>query len=120
MRVESHIPAILRHVRAQQEAYRAMEADPGRTQPMATLPDPRVDVALLFLAPHVMRPQDVEMMVTLSELLPVLPIIAKVRLGWPLCREVLDYQVYADCVGCGLADHLLTSKLRPEMAIHHV
>lgn len=97
-----------------------MEADPGRTQPMATLPDPRVDVALLFLAPHAMRPQDLEMMLALSELLPVLPIIAKVRLGSPLCRGVLNWQIDVEYVGCGLADHLQTSKLRPEMAIHHV
>ena len=55
--MEDHVTAILRHVQEQHEAYRAAEADPRRTEPMAALPDPRIDAALLFLAPHTCAPK---------------------------------------------------------------
>ncbi len=42
--LEADIGAIVAHVQAQNAAYLALESDPGRTQPMSALPDPRFDV----------------------------------------------------------------------------
>lgn len=46
---------------------------------MHKAPDPRVDVALYFVNPHRIKDMDVSFMAHLSEAVPVIPILAKVR-----------------------------------------
>lgn len=53
---------------------------------MSEFEDTRVDVCLYFIAPHNLRPVDISMMEQIGELVPVIPVVAKVSLcsGWPL------------------------------------
>jgi hypothetical protein len=41
--------------------------------------DPRVDVAVYFIAPHRLKQMDCEFMSELAKCVPVLPVLAKVR-----------------------------------------
>ena len=70
--------AILDYIVAQLDVHRLKEDDPMRSQPMAALPDGRVDACLYFIAPGCLTPDDVQAMATLSQLVPVVPIIAQV------------------------------------------
>ncbi len=49
-----------------------------RTGPMSEFEDTRVDVCLYFITPHNLRPVDIAMMEQIGELVPVIPVIAKV------------------------------------------
>lgn len=71
---------IVHYVMRQTQEYMAKEQDPKRVVPLSSLPDPRVDVCLYFLSPHFLKPQDISLMTKLSELAPVVPIIAKVSI----------------------------------------
>lgn len=93
--------AILKHILKQNQEYMAREEDPRRVVPMSTLPDPRVDVCLYFLSPHFLKPQDVALMTRLSELVPVVPIIAKVN-------------------SCIVKNHSVTIGLMPKICQHFV
>jgi len=77
----THIPgvdaAILKHILKQSRDYMSQEENPRRVVPLSNLPDPRVDVALVFLSPHYLKPGDVELMTKLAKFVPVVPIIAK-------------------------------------------
>ncbi|KAK9824081.1 hypothetical protein WJX72_007600 [[Myrmecia] bisecta] len=68
---------ILAYVKDQQRAYMAAELDPQRSRPVGELADPRVDVCLFFVPPHALKGQDVAFMEQLSELVPVVPLLAK-------------------------------------------
>lgn len=70
--------ALLESIQLQSESYFKTEQDGKRTLPMAMLPDHRVDVCLYFVPPHALYPLDVEVMGRISQLVPVIPIIAKV------------------------------------------
>jgi Septin len=76
---QEDVEVVLDYVRAQLQAYIAAEEDPRRSQPMSRLPDPRVDVVLYLVAPHALKPQDIVAMTRLSLLVPVVPLLAKVR-----------------------------------------
>ena len=69
---------VVEHVRKQNGDYMAMERDSKRAVPLSSLPDPRVDMALYFLSPFFIKPQDIRTIVKLSAFVPVVPIIAKV------------------------------------------
>ena len=77
-----HLPgapeAILEHVLSQSRKFMTAEEDPKRVVPMSALPDPRVDACIFFLPPHFLKPQDIQLITQLSELVPVVPVIAKV------------------------------------------
>ena len=53
--------------------------DTARPVPLSALEDTRCDVCLYFVAPHSLRPLDAAMMARIGRLVPVVPIIAKVR-----------------------------------------
>jgi hypothetical protein len=72
------VEVVVDYVRAQLHAYVSTEEDPERCQPMSRLADPRVDVALYFIAPHALKPQDIDAMARLSLLVPIVPLLAKV------------------------------------------
>eukprot|EP00884_Botryococcus_braunii_P006959 jgi/Botrbrau1/16264/Bobra.0066s0048.1 len=69
--------AVLREVEARRAVHFQMEQDPQRSMPLHLLPDRRIDLVLYFVPPHVLRPMTVDFIACLSELAPVLPIIAK-------------------------------------------
>ena len=53
--------------------------DARRAGPMHRFEDPRVDVAVYFVAPHRLKQMDCEFMTELAKCVPVLPVLAKVR-----------------------------------------
>ncbi|CAK0786298.1 hypothetical protein CVIRNUC_009511 [Coccomyxa viridis] len=68
---------ILEHIRKQSAIYLTDEHEIQRNNPGGKLDDSRVDVALFFIAPHRLRPLDIEFITDLAELVPVVPVIAK-------------------------------------------
>ena len=66
------------HITKQNADYLAFERDPQRRVPMSASDDHRVDACLFFLNPNHMKDAEVEAMAHLSELVPVVPMIAKV------------------------------------------
>lgn len=66
------------YIRAQNERYLAWEQSPERAVPMSAGDDHRVDACLFFLNPNHLKDAEVADMVQLSELVPVVPMIAKV------------------------------------------
>lgn len=66
-------------ITAQNERYLAWEQSPHRSVPMSAGDDHRVDACLFFLNPNHLKDAEVADMVQLSELVPVVPMIAKVR-----------------------------------------
>jgi len=95
----THIPgvdaAILKHILKQSRDYMSQEENPRRVVPLSNLPDPRVDVALVFLSPHYLKPGDVELMTKLAKFVPVVPIIAKVHCSLPF-HPLLPVLITAD------------------------
>ena len=67
------------YITAQNEHYLAWEQSPLRSAPMSAGDDHRVDACLFFLNPNHLKDAEVANMVQLSELVPVVPMIAKVR-----------------------------------------
>ena len=55
-------------------------ADPGRQAPLSALPDPRCDVCVFLLPPKALLEDGshVEAVARLAQLLPVIPVVAKV------------------------------------------
>ncbi len=68
------------YINLQFEVYVETEKDVERSQPLSRLEDPRVDVCLYFLSPHTITPLDIEVIGGLSKLVPVVPLMAKVRI----------------------------------------
>jgi len=66
------------HITAQNAAYLAWEQNPQRSVPMSASDDPRVDACLFFLNPNHLKDAEVAAMAHLSELVSVVPMIAKV------------------------------------------
>lgn len=66
------------HITAQNDRYLAWEQSPHRSVPMSAGGDHRVDACLFFLNPNHLKDAEVADMVQLSELVPVVPMIAKV------------------------------------------
>ena len=62
---------ILEHIRKQSAIYLTDEHEIQRSNPGGKLDDSRVDVALFFIAPHRLRPLDIEFITDLAELVPV-------------------------------------------------
>ena len=62
---------ILEHIRKQSAIYLTDEHEIQRNNPGGKLDDSRVDVALFFIAPHRLRPLDIEFITDLAELVPV-------------------------------------------------
>ena len=62
---------ILEHIRKQSAIYLTDEHEIQRSNPTGKLDDSRVDVALFFIAPHRLRPLDIEFITDLAELVPV-------------------------------------------------
>ena len=71
------------HITAQNARYLAWEQNPRRSTPMAVSDDHRVDACLFFLNPNHLKDSEVAAMVHLSEVVPVVPMIAKV--GYNKC-----------------------------------
>ena len=78
---------------AQNERYLAWEQSPHRSVPMSAGDDHRVDACLFFLNPNHLKDAEVADMVQLSELVPVVPMIAKVRV-WGTCSELLGVYIH--------------------------
>lgn len=95
LNTQEDVEVVLDYVRAQLQAYMAMEENPRRDLPMSRLADPRVDVALYLIAPHALKPHDVVAMTRLSLLVPVVPVLAKVTLLAPR-----DHALPARCRTC--------------------
>ena len=72
------------YITAQNERYLAWEQSPLRSVPMSAGDDHRVDACLFFLNPNHLKNAEVAHMVQLSELVPVVPMIAKVRADSPM------------------------------------
>ncbi|KAL3141918.1 hypothetical protein ABBQ32_004572 [Trebouxia sp. C0010 RCD-2024] len=71
------------YIRAQHERYLAWEQSPERAVPMSAGDDHRVDACLFFLNPNHLKDAEVADMVHLSELVPVVPMIAKADIFTP-------------------------------------
>ena len=70
---------ILDYARSQDAAFFATEEDAERTLPMAMQADPRVNLCLAFLDPHVLKTEDLNLIKEMSLAgIPVIPIVAKV------------------------------------------
>ena len=52
--------------------------DKTRVVPLSALPDCRVDVCLAFIAPHKFTADEAAGLAAISELVPVIPVMAKV------------------------------------------
>lgn len=68
------------HITAQNARYLAWEQNPERSAPMSATDDHRVDACLFFLNPNRLKDAEVKAMVQISELVPIVPMIAKVIL----------------------------------------
>eukprot|EP00884_Botryococcus_braunii_P007002 jgi/Botrbrau1/16302/Bobra.0066s0071.1 len=97
--LEEALP-VLEAIQVQSESYFKTEQDGKRTQPMAMLMDPRVDLCLYFLPPHAIHPLDVEIMGRISQLVPVVPIISKAD-----SLTVSELQQYREQILCKLASN---------------
>lgn len=62
---------ILEHIRKQNAIYLTQEHEVQRSNHSTKLEDSRVDVALFFIAPHRLRPIDIEFITDLAEIVPV-------------------------------------------------
>ena len=62
---------IIEYIRRQNRLHCEREQDAKRAGPLHRHPDARVDVALFFVAPHRLRPIDVDFIVELSAWVPV-------------------------------------------------
>ena len=86
------------YIAAQNDRYLAWEQSPLRSVPMTAGDDHRVDACLFFLNPNHLKDAEVADMVQLSELVPVVPMIAKVRTD-NLVIIFASY-VFVSCVCC--------------------
>ena len=57
---------------------KSVAQDARRAGPMHRFEDPRVDVAVYFIAPHRLKQMDSQFMTELAKCVPVLPVLAKV------------------------------------------
>lgn len=72
-------PVLISHIACAHAAWLLIVTqDARRLGPMHTAPDPRVDVTLYFCNPHRIKEMDVAFMARVSEVVPVIPILAKV------------------------------------------
>ena len=62
---------ILEHIRKQNAIYLTQEHEMQRSNHSTKLEDSRVDIALFFIAPHRLRPIDIEFITDLAEIVPV-------------------------------------------------
>jgi len=62
--------------------------DARRAGPLHKVEDPRVDVAVYFIAPHRLKQMDCQFMAELSKVIPVLPVLAKARAASALVTAV--------------------------------
>ena len=62
-----------------------LSQDARRAGPMHKFDDPRVDVAVYFIAPHRLKQMDCQFMTELAKAVPVLPVLAK---ACPHCRRL--------------------------------
>ena len=69
--MDVNLKPILEYVNEANATCLQREQDAKRAGPLAKFEDPRVDVALYFIAPHRLRPGDVEAMAQLSAYVPV-------------------------------------------------
>ena len=67
------------YITAQNEAYLAWEQNPERCASMSASDDHRVDACLFFLNPNYLKDAEVAAMAHLSDHVPDVPMIAKVR-----------------------------------------
>ncbi|EIE24975.1 hypothetical protein COCSUDRAFT_83668 [Coccomyxa subellipsoidea C-169] len=68
---------ILEYIKRQNSEHIDREQDAKRANPLTKFTDSRVDVALFFIAPHRLRPIDIDFMAQLADLVPVVPVLAK-------------------------------------------
>lgn len=80
---------IVAHIVRQSELYLDAECDPSRSVPQWEIPDTRVDACLFLLPREEPGPATLAFLRTLGQLLPVIPILAKVRVG--LCNVHVHY-----------------------------
>ena len=69
---------LLRHIKSQHAYHAELEEDPERSVPLHHLPDTRIGACLLLLAPHSLKAADLELLTALSQVVPVIPVFAKV------------------------------------------
>ncbi len=77
---------LLDHITKQNNAYLAWEQDPTRCAPMSASVDHRVDACLFFLNPNHLKDAEVVAMVALADMVPVVPLIAKVTTAAPCSK----------------------------------
>jgi septin family protein len=73
---ETQVP-VLQYLQQQQKQYYLQESDPTKTEQLYAGKDPRVDACVYFISPHGITNTDVKYMSYLSELVPVIPVLAK-------------------------------------------
>jgi septin 7 len=75
--LEVTLDPVLDYIKAQQ--YKALEHEQNakRVHAMTKFEDPRVDVCVYFIAPHRLKPIDVEFIKKLCKEVPVIPVLAK-------------------------------------------
>ena len=79
---------ILQYIHLCNEKALAREQDAKRTAPLSSDDDPRVDVCIYFLSPHRIKPIDLKFMTELSNLVPLIPVLAKAD---SMTTSELDY-----------------------------
>ena len=83
------VEAICKHAAAQDQNYLKHDQDPRRHWLMADREDAHIDVCLMFLNPHVIEAKEVSLMQGMCKLgVPVIPVIAKVRLYTSVCTLI--------------------------------
>jgi septin family protein len=75
--MEDNMDPILQYIKDSQQRYLELEQDAKRAGPLNVIDDSRVDVCIYFIAPHRLKPIDINFMKQLSEFVPVLPVLAK-------------------------------------------
>ena len=75
-----------------------MLQDARRAGPLHKVEDPRVDVAVYFIAPHRLKQMDCQFMAELSKVIPVLPVLAKARAASALLTQSLPWHLHTGMV----------------------
>lgn len=75
--LEVNVEPVLDYIHQQSLKAVEHEQNAKRAAPLTKFEDPRVDCCVYFIAPHRLKPVDVEFMKEISKEVPVLPVLAK-------------------------------------------
>lgn len=68
-----------RYVTGKLGEHYVVEQHPERDLPMASLPDARVDVCLYLIEPNQLPEVDIDAIVEIGKLVPIMPLLAKLK-----------------------------------------